>query len=76
MRLQRDFRRRSTLYALLPNEEKKPTYLLSTTYRLPVAKQKWIAEHEATVTKLGRFPAGNSFIPLQTNMVRRRANAG
>ncbi len=66
----------TALYALLPKGEKKPTYLLSTTYRLTVAEQRWIAEHEATVTKLGRFPAGSSFIPLQTNMVRRRGNAG
>jgi len=66
----------TTLYALLPKGEKKPTYLLSTTYRLTVAEQRWITEHEATVTKLGRFPAGSSFIPLQTSMLRNRKPAG
>ncbi|GGR10902.1 hypothetical protein [Deinococcus ruber] len=60
----------TTLYALLPSGEKKPTYLLSSTYRLTVAEQRWVAEHQATVTKLGRFPAGGSFMPLQTNMLR------
>ena len=66
----------TTLYALLPKGEKKPTYLLSTTSRLTVADQRWIVEHEATVTKLGRFPAGSSFIPLQISMVRKRTTAG
>ncbi len=65
----------STLYALTPAGEKKPTYLLSTTYRLTRAEQRWIEEHQAGVTKLGRFPAGSSFIPLQTNMVRSRKTA-
>ena len=63
----------TTLYALLPESEKKPTYLLSTTYRLTVAEQRWISEHEATLTKLGRFPVGSNFIPLQTSMIRRRS---
>jgi hypothetical protein len=58
------------LYALLPAGEKKPTYLLSSTYRLTVAEQRWVAEHQATVTKLGRFHVGGSFMPLQTNMLR------
>jgi len=66
----------TTLYALLPTGEKKPTYLLSSTYRLTVAEQRWALEHQATVTKLGRFPAGSSFIPLQTSMVRRRRTSG
>jgi len=60
------------LYALLPAGEKKPTYLLSSTYRLTVAEKRWVEEHQATVTKLGRFPAGGSFMPLQTNMLRTR----
>jgi hypothetical protein len=60
------------LYALLPAGEKKPTYLLSSTYRLTVAERRWAAEHQAVVTKLGRFAAGGSFLPLQTSMVRRR----
>ena len=58
------------LYALLPAGEKKPTYLLSSTYRLTVAEQRWAEEHQATVTKLGRFHVGGSFMPLQTNMLR------
>ena len=62
----------TALYALLPIDEKKPTYLLSTSYRLTVAKQRWVAEHQATVTKLGRFQPGRSFIPLKTSMVRRQ----
>jgi len=60
------------LYALLPAGEKKPTYLLSSTYRLTVAEKRWAEEHQATVTKLGRFLAGGSFMPLQTNMLRTR----
>ena len=63
----------TTLYALLPAGEKKPAYLLSSTYRLTVAERRWAEERTATVTKLGRFPAGGSFMPLQQNMVRRRA---
>lgn len=62
----------TTLYALLPAGEKKPTYLLSSTYRLTVAEQRWAHEHEATITKLGRFHAGGSFMPLQTNMLRKK----
>ena len=62
----------TTLYALLPAGEKKPTYLLSSTYRLTVAEQRWADEQQATITKLGRFHAGGSFIPLQTNMLRRK----
>ncbi len=65
----------TTLYALRLPGEKRPTYLLSTTYRLAKAEQRWIAEHGATVTKLGRFPAGSSFIPLQLSMVRSRKPA-
>ena len=66
----------TTLYALLPVGEKKPTYLLSSAYRLTVAEQRWAAEHEATVTKLGRFHAGGSFMPLQTNMLRKKKGEG
>ena len=62
----------TTLYALLRAGEKKPTYLLSSTYRLTVAEQRWADEQPATVTKLGRFHAGGSFMPLQTNMLRRK----
>ena len=60
----------TVLYALLPAGEKKPTYLLSSAYRLTVAEQRWIEEHQATVTKFGRFYPGRSFAPLQTSMVR------
>lgn len=60
------------LYALLPAGEKKPTYLLSSTYRLTVAEKRWVEEHHATVTKLGRFLAGGSYMPLQTNMLRKK----
>ena len=60
------------LYALLPAGETKPTYLLSSSYRLTVAEQRWVAEHDAIVTKLGRFHAGGSFMPLQTNMLRKK----
>ncbi|MGY2897072.1 hypothetical protein [Deinococcus sp. UYEF24] len=66
----REERLATVLYALLPAGERKATYLLSSTYRLTVAEQRWVTEHEATVTKLGRFPAGGSFMPLQTRMVR------
>ena len=63
------------LYALLPAEEKKPTYLLSSSARLTVPERQWVAEHQATITKLGRFPVGIGFIPLQANMVRVKAPA-
>lgn len=62
----------TVLYALLPAGEKKATYLLSSTYRLTVAEQRWAQEHQATVTKLGRFAAGGSYMPLQTNMLRKK----
>ena len=65
----------TTLYALLPAGEKKPTYLLSSTHRLTVAEQRWVTEYQATVTKLGRFHAGGSFMPLQTNMLRKKSPA-
>lgn len=64
------------LYALLPAGEKKPTYLLSSSYRLTVAEQRWVTEQQATVTKLGRFHAGGSFMPLQTNMLRKKQPVG
>jgi hypothetical protein len=70
-----DFRgeRLSTvLYALLPKDEKNPTYLLSSAYRLTVAEKRWVAEHHATVTKLGSFHPGRNFAPLQTSMVRKQ----
>ncbi|WP_407543515.1 hypothetical protein Q0M94_26535 (plasmid) [Deinococcus radiomollis] len=69
-----DFRgeRLSTvLYALLPEGEKKPTFLLSSAYRLTVAEKRWVEDHRATVTKLGSFYPGRNFAPLQTNMVRK-----
>jgi hypothetical protein len=62
----------TVLYALLPEGEKKPMYLLSSSYRLTVAEQRWVTEHQATVSKLGRFHVGGSFIPLQTNMLRKK----
>jgi len=62
----------TTLYAFLPAGEKKPIYLLSSTYRLTVAEQRWAEERQATVTKLGRFHVGGSFMPLQTNMLRKK----
>ena len=70
-----DFRgeRLSTvLYALLPDDEKKPTYLLSGSIRLTVVEKRWVEEHRATVTKLGTFHPGRNFAPLQTNMVRKQ----
>jgi len=73
-----DFRgeRLSTvLYALLPEGERKPTYLLSSSSRLTVAEKRWVQEHQATVTKLGSFHPGRNFAPLQTNMVRRQKQA-
>ena len=60
------------LYALLPEGQKKPTYLLSSTYRLTIAERRWVEEHQATVTKLGTFYPGRNFAPLQTNMVRKQ----
>ena len=65
----------TVLYALLPEDEKKPTYLLSSAYRLTVAEKRWIEEHRATVTKLGSFHPGRNFAPLQTNMVRKQKPA-
>ena len=73
-----DFRgeRLSTvLYALLPEDEKKPTYLLSSSSRLTVAEKRWVEEHQATVTRLGGFHPGRNFAPLQTNMVRKQKPA-
>ena len=64
------------LYALLPAGEKKPMYLLSSTYRLTVAEKRWAEEHQATVTKLGRFHVGGSFMPLQINMLRTKKPTG
>ena len=66
----------TTLYALLPEGEQRATYLLSSPYRLTVAEQRWVNEHRATVTKLGRFHPGGGFMPLQTNMRRERKTAG
>jgi len=60
------------LYVLLPEGEKKPTYLLSSSIRLTVAEKRWVEEHRATVTKLGTFHPGRNFAPLQTNMVRQK----
>ena len=65
----------TVLYALLPEGEKKPTYLLSSSIRLTVAEQRWVEEHRATVTKLGSFHPGRNFAPLQTNMVRKQKPA-
>jgi len=58
------------MYALLPEGDKKPTYLLSSSMRLTVPEKRWVEEHRATVTKLGTFYPGRNFAPLQTNMVR------
>ena len=60
----------TVLYALLPAGEKKSTYLLSSSYRLTVPERRWVDEHQATVTKLGRFHVGAGFLPLQTRMAR------
>ena len=65
----------TVLYALLPEGEKKPTYLLSSTYRLTVVERRWMEENGATVTKLGSFHPGRNFAPLQTNMVRQQKPA-
>ena len=65
----------TVLYALLPEGEKKPTFLLSSSIRLTVAEQRWVEEHRATVTKLGNFHPGRNFAPLQTNMVRKQKPA-
>jgi len=62
----------TTLYAFLPAGEKKLTYLLSSTYRLTVAEKRWVEEHQATVTKLGQFPAEGNYMPLQTNTLRKK----
>ena len=66
----------TVLYALLPEGEKKPTYLLSSSIRLTVAEKRWVEEHRATVTKLGSFHPGRNFAPLQTNMVRKQKLTG
>lgn len=65
----------TVLYALLPTGEKKPIYLLSRSSRVTVAEQRWVAEYAATVTKLGRFLVGGSYLPLQTRMVRQQLPA-
>ena len=65
----------TVLYSLLPEGEKKPTYLLSSAYRMTVAERRWVEEQHATVTKLGTFHPGRSFAPLQTNMVRQQKPA-
>ena len=62
----------TVLYALLPEGERKPTYLLSGSSRLTVAERRWVEERQATVTKLGSFHPGRNFAPLQVNMVRRQ----
>ena len=61
----------TVLYALLPTGE-KPTYLLSSAYRLTVAERRWVEAHQATVTKLGSFYPGRSFSLLQTSMARKQ----
>ena len=66
----------TVLYALLPAGERKTTYLPSSTYRLTVAEQRWAKEHQATITKLGRFHVGGSFMPLQINMLRTKKPSG
>ena len=66
----------TVLYALLPEGEKKPTFLLSSSFRLKVAEKRWVEEHRATVTKLGTFFPGRNFAPLQTKVVRRQKPAG
>jgi hypothetical protein len=63
----------TVLYALLPAEQKKPSYLLSSSARLTVPERLWVTEHQATVNKLGRFPVGLGYMPLQLNMVRVKA---
>ena len=70
-----DFRgaRLSTvMYPLLPEDEKKPVYLLSSSLRMTVAEKRWVEEHHATVTRLDSFHPGRNFAPLQTNMVRKK----
>ena len=65
----------TVLYTLLPEGEKKPTYLLSSTYRLTAAEKRWVEEHRVTVIKLGSFRLRWNFAPLQTNMVRKQKSA-
>ena len=65
----------TVLYALLPEGEKKPTFLLSSSIRLTVPEKRWVEENRATVTKLGSFHPGRNFAPLQTNMVRKQKPA-
>ena len=65
----------TVLYALLPEDEKKPTYLLSSSIWLTVAEKCWVEKHQTTVTKLGSFHPGRNFAPLQTNMVRKQKPA-
>jgi hypothetical protein len=63
-----------TLYALLPAGQKKPCYLLSTTQRPAVAELRWASDQGASLTKVGRFLSGGSFLPLQTSMRRTRSS--
>ena len=66
----------TVLYAVLPAGEKKPTYLLSSSYRLTVPERRWVEEQQASVTKLGRFHVGAGFLPLQTSMARTKKPTG
>jgi hypothetical protein len=65
----------TVLYILHPADAPKPVFLLSASYRLTVAEQRWVSEQQATTRKLGRFMLGGAFMPLQTNMVRRTGPA-
>ena len=65
----------TTLYAFLPEGEAKPTYLLSSASKLTVAERRWAEVHSTTIIKLGRFPAGGSFMPLQRNTLRPKKTA-
>jgi len=51
------------LYALLPADDKKPTYLLSSSIRLTVPEKRWVEAHRATVVKLGTFYPRRNFKP-------------
>ena len=51
----------TVLYALLPEAEKKPTYLLSSSIRLTVSEKRWVEEHQATGHQVGQLPSWAEF---------------
>jgi len=60
---------------LLPEGQKQPTDLFSSSIRLTVAEQRCVEEHQATGTKPGTVHPGQNFAPLHTILVRKQKPA-